>query len=190
MDTAFFETNCILLCHTSCNQTPGPSDQEITLIRKFIAPTHLETVFTNKNSKSNIDQKALAQYTNHVRAHDAILSSMQKIPSELLEEIFWHYVTSVIPWQHATRKDLPWALTQVCQRWRAIALGVPSFWSHIPTINLPDKRRETQSTIKFLNELLTRSGNAPLTFIFTTPYFMIPTQCWMCWCIIPKGGKL
>ncbi|KAF8149352.1 hypothetical protein B0H34DRAFT_183332 [Crassisporium funariophilum] len=144
----------------------APSELEITLIRKFITPTHFETVFTNKNSKSNIDQKALARYTNHVRAHDAILSSMRRIPSELLEEIFRHYVTwSANPWRrHASQKDLPWALTQVCQRWRAIALGVPSFWSHIPTINLPDRRRKMQSTIKFLNELLTRSGDAPLTF--------------------------
>ncbi|KAF8165655.1 hypothetical protein B0H34DRAFT_247254 [Crassisporium funariophilum] len=147
----------------------APSDSEIALIRKFIAATQLELTFTNVDSKRNIQQDTLARYTAFVRVHDAILSPIRKIPSELLEKIFRHYATSIIQWQHVSRIQLPWVLSQVCQRWRAIVLRVPSLWSHVPAIHLLDKRRKTQTTIKYLNELFARSRDAPLTFNIYAP---------------------
>ncbi|KAJ7607852.1 hypothetical protein FB45DRAFT_702388, partial [Roridomyces roridus] len=57
-----------------------------------------------------------------------ILSSIRRIPPEILAEIFKAAGTSRSRFILA---NTLWVLTHVCSRWRAIATSTPSLWSSI-----------------------------------------------------------
>ncbi|KAJ7236419.1 hypothetical protein B0H12DRAFT_993573, partial [Mycena haematopus] len=69
--------------------------------------------------------------SNYRMRHRAILSPLRRIPPELLGEIFsWTSEFSdrvALPWG---KFDIivPWVLTWVSSRWRAVALSSPSLW--------------------------------------------------------------
>ncbi|KAF8971263.1 hypothetical protein BDZ97DRAFT_1788618 [Flammula alnicola] len=109
-------------------------------------------------------QKALTFISQHIR----VLSPMRRLPSELLREIFvWLspclqiYPDSAQNWPSS--KDLPWAVSQVCRSWRAIALSLPSLWNHLPLVR---KTPDNQFQLDVLKELLRRTGEAPLDIYF------------------------
>jgi hypothetical protein len=76
----------------------------------------------------------------------AILSPLRRIPPELLDEIFWWTIES-------SRRSalnygkfdmiIPWVLTWVSSRWRAVALASPSLWSLV----VLDYSSKTQNTL-------------------------------------------
>jgi hypothetical protein len=75
-----------------------------------------------------------------------ILSPLRRIPPELLDEIFWWTIES-------SRRSalnygkfdmiIPWVLTWVSSRWRAVALASPSLWSLV----ILDYSSKTQNTL-------------------------------------------
>ncbi|KAJ7483482.1 hypothetical protein FB451DRAFT_991164, partial [Mycena latifolia] len=62
------------------------------------------------------------------------LSPLRRMPPELLGEIFSWTLPSVqeaLGRRRFQDKHSPWVFTQVCHRWRAVALSTPSLWSQI-----------------------------------------------------------
>ncbi|KAJ6554876.1 hypothetical protein B0H19DRAFT_1154712 [Mycena capillaripes] len=54
----------------------------------------------------------------------------------------------------------PWIFSQVCSRWRTLAISLPTLWTDL-TVSTNLLPRE----VTLLNIQLTRSGNAPLNLL-------------------------
>ncbi|KAF9257728.1 hypothetical protein L218DRAFT_843321, partial [Marasmius fiardii PR-910] len=137
--------------------------QELLLSEKIAC---LETVIVAmKEEKSRVCKE--------IERYRWILRPIHRLPPELLWRIFSFTVdlsTAGDPFQtpsslHPT--GMPWVLAQVCQPWRKLALGTPSFWNPI-SLALPSKRA-TQSFLHAqayrLNLQLHRSGDQPIDVI-------------------------
>ncbi|KAJ7173150.1 hypothetical protein C8R46DRAFT_1082098 [Mycena filopes] len=86
--------------------------------------------------------------------HKAVLSAMRRFPNEILHEIFA---------QSATDSDsTPWAASQVCSHWRAVAVSSPRLWCRFILPNTFPKALPLQ---------LRRAARAPLriNFGYDTP---------------------
>ncbi|KAJ7880846.1 hypothetical protein B0H13DRAFT_2541252 [Mycena leptocephala] len=105
-----------------------------------------------------------------VRRFAGIVSPLRnEMPNELLQNIFLLTVSNTIDidtpvetGEIAVREA--WIITQVCRRWRAIALSFPSLWSVVALDFSPSQGCHfTESALK---THLQRSGSRPLTVIF------------------------
>lgn len=65
---------------------------------------------------------------------DSKLSSIYQLPSEILEEVFFHCVP---PFQSPSYKEAPLVLCLVCSSWRDAVLQSPRLWSKV-TIDIVD----------------------------------------------------
>ncbi|KAJ7196798.1 hypothetical protein GGX14DRAFT_403018 [Mycena pura] len=77
-----------------------------------------------------------AKLGDFVEAHRSVVSTIRRLPGEILGEIFSHYLDA-----SASRAHSPEALSHlvgVCVRWRMIALASPMLWRHI----CPDIRED------------------------------------------------
>ncbi|KAJ7664957.1 hypothetical protein B0H14DRAFT_3696489 [Mycena olivaceomarginata] len=82
-------------------------------------------------------------------------------PTELLLQIF-HYAVAGSPVEAGSGTTAAFPISQVCQRWRHIALDSPALWDNV---RFP-RRIYTRST-PMLDEVLTRSRTHPLTVVFS-----------------------
>jgi hypothetical protein len=106
--------------------------------------------------------------------------STDKLPTELLEEIFTiaccdgsdakeleEFCLNLNPGCHPA-----WVLSQVCSRWRALSLAIPKLWSRIEiqVIDRKDLSPESIARMKHLATLfLSRSGESPLDLTLAIP---------------------
>ncbi|KAF8971259.1 hypothetical protein BDZ97DRAFT_1349926 [Flammula alnicola] len=159
-----------------------PSESEAILIHVVIAEANAEEQRLHKllldrpdsgiASWKMVTRHKIARAAKFVHAHEAITSCIRRMPPEILQEIF--SFISKDPTSHDQHllktRDLPWAPSQVCRSWRAIALSLPSLWNHLPTV---DVTRTTKAKTKFqkvlLSELFRRSANTLLTVRIYAP---------------------
>ncbi|KAJ7511686.1 hypothetical protein B0H11DRAFT_1952612 [Mycena galericulata] len=96
---------------------------------------------------------------DHIEKHRAVLLPLRRLPPEIMHEIFSWTLSDPGPTIPPCNIKSPWNLSQVCGRWRAIALSQPSLWSNIAIEN---GRRSTY-TRDALHAQLERSGPCLLT---------------------------
>jgi hypothetical protein len=95
--------------------------------------------------------------TRHRAVHAQLLSPLRRLPPELLSEIFTHtlcgHFSTVIELMH---------LSQICSRWRKVALSMPSLWSSLGVayVDRRDRGRMTEA----VSICLSRSGLSMLSF--------------------------
>ncbi|KAJ7185262.1 hypothetical protein C8R46DRAFT_375561 [Mycena filopes] len=82
-----------------------------------------------------------------VREHRAIVSSLRRVPPEVLCEIFALSIDSL-----GEREEPPWYLGHICRTWRCIALAYPRLWT----------RLTIREDLPRIEEQLLRAGNALL----------------------------
>jgi hypothetical protein len=122
--------------------------------------------------------------------HNIILSSVRRLPLDVLHEIFFHCLpTHRNPIMSSS--ESPVLLTRICSSWRAIALSSPRIWSkiHIPLPGDPSSavgygtiidetslssRRQRFAALQkmrcdVVQTWLSRSGTCPLSFSITYP---------------------
>ncbi|KAF8149420.1 hypothetical protein B0H34DRAFT_186508 [Crassisporium funariophilum] len=171
--------------HLIHSNTP-PSERERELVEKAIAlAQNVARLRHNESSRAGLRIRLLKQSTKFIRAHTAVLSPIRSIPTELIEEILKYCVCEFRPSRHSHWRELPFSLSQVCQKWRVTALSLPTLWNRLPTLvlGLPTacnclpkskmtitKRRKSPSFLVFLDEVLARSRDAPLSFYIYAPF--------------------
>lgn len=102
--------------------------------------------------------------------HVAATAPVHHIPDEILSNIFLETIPPLEliirdPQNHNNfLQHLPWTASQVCQRWRNIAISSPQLWSVIAfSIPGPFSGRQIQDIAQLVKECLSRSRDAPLS---------------------------
>lgn len=123
----------------------APADSDIIEIRQLLTRPKARVDEVDKEIKRITDlleslQRQRQVDTTYISQHEAILSPIRRIPTEILQCIFLR----CLPTKHnAVMSSLqaPVLLTHVCRDWREAALKMPRLWAslHIPIPNRPSK---------------------------------------------------
>ncbi|KAK7024918.1 hypothetical protein R3P38DRAFT_2951765 [Favolaschia claudopus] len=104
-----------------------------------------------------------------ISKHLGALSPLRCIPTELLSLIFEFAVQPGehpgSPWGTILTNMVPWDLSDVCARWRRIALSQPNLWTFIGLTSYT--RPPSSATLRIVKAQLTRSQRMPLRIIFS-----------------------
>ena len=87
------------------------------------------------------------------------VSIVRRLPDDILRLIFSFVVEAVPDHRRLDTNRGAWTLSQVCTRWRSIALSMPSLWSTIMIEGSFLNRR----TLRTLNNSLSRTCTAGLS---------------------------
>ncbi|KAF9529982.1 hypothetical protein CPB83DRAFT_905567 [Crepidotus variabilis] len=93
-----------------------------------------------------------------------VLSFERQLPPELWQDIFQLTIFGYgQPFPPCPRE--PWIISGVCRHWRSIALSTPALWSRIilKFSEIFGQRREINPVLKYIQILLHRSANAPIS---------------------------
>ncbi|KAJ6510540.1 hypothetical protein C8R45DRAFT_964458 [Mycena sanguinolenta] len=143
-----------------------PTDIEIVGIRSTIdderaRKTRLEARIAAVRS---LLEELIAERDNlevEIHTHESTLSSLRRMPPELLSLIFV-FASRSTRWER--QNPAPWTASQVCRRWRAITLSQPLFWASID-LDMKGRDHETHTPFR-LEAQLERAGNLPLHINF------------------------
>jgi len=147
-----------------------PSEIEVDLILNIVSVSESYIDRIRKqleiHPKNRVLKNQLRTYENYLTRHQSILSPLRRLPPELLYQIFDF---SAPPRLHLEGPDnpirwseLPFNVSQVCHRWRAITLSMPILWTRIPSLT-PDKKYTTNpSFLDFYTGFLLRSAGEPI----------------------------
>ena len=86
-----------------------------------------------------------------------------KLPTELLVEIFRHTRSDSVNDVHSEKHCYPVALSQVCRHWRAVAIGAPTLWSDIRVLGYHTEEAKEATRI-----YLERSKTCPIFLTWFT----------------------
>ena len=153
-----------------------PTEIEASIVRDVIATAETEesrltkmlsnhdntTTLTNLKSKLRLDRTH-----RFIVEHKAILSTIRRVPPEILQSIFIYTLPNTPTLVEFGISELPWALSQVCQLWRFSMLSFSVMWRDFPVIQLDQPYTKKQSYLDFLSEMLKRSGNTPIRLVIT-----------------------
>ncbi|KAJ7648201.1 hypothetical protein DFH06DRAFT_1209711 [Mycena polygramma] len=147
------------LTHLLTSNEP-PLESEVPFIQKVIAEGQgriqpLDEQIGSLKAQIYRLQAALFQFQSRrdevaesVRQHQSVISSIRRVPAELICEIFLAVSSS--------EDDPPWYLGQICRAWRDYAVSYPALWLSV-TVHSSVSRELSR-----LRAQLLRSANGPL----------------------------
>ena len=147
-----------------------PSEIEVDLILNIVSGTELCVGRIRKqlelHPKNRVLKNQLRTYENYLTRHQSLLSPLRRLPPELLYQIFEFFAPPPLylngPDKPSHWSGLPWSVSQVCHRWRAITLSMPLLWTRIPLLTLDMKYTANPSFLEFYNSFLLRSAGQPI----------------------------
>ncbi|KAJ7617451.1 hypothetical protein DFH06DRAFT_1237705 [Mycena polygramma] len=154
-----------LPAHDKIGTNYAPLAGEIAEIKQLILQPRAEIERINRKiAQLKARRRGLSKY---VAEHEALISPMRQLPSDVIREIFMACIPSeenpVLSIQTA-----PLLLGRICSQWRAIALSTPRLWSSIhiaePHDTLPPRVRD--GCLQLVKVWLARSGGLPLSISF------------------------
>ncbi|KAJ7094310.1 hypothetical protein C8R44DRAFT_561217, partial [Mycena epipterygia] len=104
--------------------TTVPSEAQISAI--FHAIRRAEAEIAENQRTVHLLQQERAELEEFVKRHRGVVSTMRRLPSEILSEIFARCADP--PSRFNPRNSMPLRIIQVCSRWRTVALASPSLW--------------------------------------------------------------
>ena len=152
-----------------------PNDDEYELIARFVGDLEValqifeaEVQLDPSNSKA---RKQRDRFQTTLRLNRLIISPVRRMPTELLQLVFLNLLPVDKPLPALEWRDLPWNVTQVCQRWRNAALSYGVLWREIPAIDVTrtSRRFDKKSYAAFVDDILSRSAGLPFAFSFLAP---------------------
>ncbi|KAK7449809.1 hypothetical protein VKT23_013285 [Stygiomarasmius scandens] len=155
-----------------------PDENDIHRIRQICAD-HTQDL-NRMNAQIQRLQESLEAITLKRDALLAKLSSLQSItsplrtfPPEVLQSIFTHCLES---FAILSAYEAPVLLTQICSKWRSIAIDTPALWAsfHIALIGARDPFESYDSTCSAIRDglqtFLSRSSSLPLNISLRSDY--------------------
>jgi len=103
----------------------------------------------------------------------SITSPLRMLPPEVLQTVF---INCLEPFPIISAREAPLLLTQICNKWRSIAIDTPALWTsvHIALVGAKDPFESYDSTCDAIREglqtFLLRSDPLPLTVSLCSDY--------------------
>jgi hypothetical protein len=93
------------------------------------------------------------------------ISALRGFPNEVIAEIFSHLVTEpVVIEMPIDPSQAPWNISQVCSRWREVALSMPTLWNDVD-IDYDLRGEHDQDIImQKLGSFFARTDQSPISF--------------------------
>ncbi|KAF7371099.1 F-box domain-containing protein [Mycena sanguinolenta] len=125
--------------HTLLTTNQPPEDSDTPFIQAVVSESdprlaYLEAEIAKlQDQLKPLEEERLSLLTYRAQ-NRAILSPIRRIPPEILSDIFWW---TLPPIEDARQNapyeahNIPWLLTHISSRWRAICIATPSLWSRI-----------------------------------------------------------
>src|SRR5258707_334235 len=85
-----------------------------------------------------------------------------RLPREILAEIFWECVPEIMETAWMSRSIAPLFLCSICSSWRALALATPKIWTSVGVL-IRNPNMDSLIGAHIINTWLERSGTLPLT---------------------------
>ncbi|PPQ92981.1 hypothetical protein CVT25_000182 [Psilocybe cyanescens] len=127
------------------------------------------------NNRTHI-QKTTHSIEEFINTQESLLSAIRILPVEILELIFASCIPHIElrPWYFGSWRSHPsLCISQVCRRWRDLALSMPQLWTYLAPINpAPDSKSlktGRYSDTEFIQEILSRSRNKDLWLYMAAP---------------------
>ncbi|KAK6971949.1 hypothetical protein R3P38DRAFT_2669502 [Favolaschia claudopus] len=99
---------------------------------------------------------------NSVDGYTKTLSTIRRLPAEILCEIFAWVLRRTCLLGDKSSQHPPWKLGHICRRWRAVAVDYPSLWSTI-TVYFPTSTLKAQpASSQAIATQLSRTRETPL----------------------------
>ncbi|KAJ7198365.1 hypothetical protein GGX14DRAFT_573606 [Mycena pura] len=139
-----------------------PSDIQLNEIHSFIGSAKAKiTILDDQISQMQRTLVRLesqrAELADLVKSHHGVVSTIRRLPRDILREVFSHYLGAIVPPLHSPEALLH--LVGVCAPWRAIALASPLLWRHI---RLTGRREICEDSGKFQQISLQLQRSAPV----------------------------
>ncbi|KAJ7472775.1 hypothetical protein FB451DRAFT_1089698 [Mycena latifolia] len=140
-----------------------PLDSQIPVILSAIQ-TAQEDIRATENKIGELGEELVNQRRStlqeFIQMQKSMVSTLRRLPSEILSEIFMHC---------SSKQDgcKPRIFAAVCSRWRDVSLATPRLWCHV---YLREQMIAPQSLHSLLSLQLERSGQAPLSVMFSDSY--------------------
>ncbi|KAJ6505667.1 hypothetical protein C8R47DRAFT_1037622 [Mycena vitilis] len=117
--------------HPLLTRNDPPAESDAPKILNFLADAKkrrddLDCEIAAANAVLEILVKERDLLAQGIRSHEAAVSPLRQLPTEILCRIF---VTALKPLANFELPKAPWYLGQICKRWREIAIGMPVLWS-------------------------------------------------------------
>ena len=147
-----------------------PSEIEVDLILNIVSGSESHMARIRKqleiHPKNRVLKNQFRTYENYLTRHQSILSPLRRLPPELLYQIFEFFAPPRLhldgPDKPIHWSELPFNISQVCHRWRAITISMPLLWARIPSLT-PDRAYTTNpSFLEFYTDFLLRSASEPI----------------------------
>ena len=145
-----------------------PSASQTDLVLDTISDTQYQIAVIDANLTGlmvKVDElrskrDALVHYTTR---HSALIAPIRRLPPEVMSEIFLHCMAPVDPFdpRESPRLDKsPLLVSQLCSRWRKIALSTPRLWTSFALTIQP---KYLKDDVLLAKTWLGRSGTCPLS---------------------------
>ncbi|KAJ7691978.1 hypothetical protein B0H17DRAFT_551689 [Mycena rosella] len=120
------------------NSNEVPTESDVLMVKSEISETDERLVCLDdqilrlRDRLKELEEEHVA-LSSYRAQHYGIISPLRRMPSEVLGEIFLCTLPSVHARGRTTLSNspwrIPWLLSQISGRWRAIVLSTPSLWS-------------------------------------------------------------
>ncbi|KAJ7094309.1 hypothetical protein C8R44DRAFT_684588, partial [Mycena epipterygia] len=159
------EISCLSVCPAHCAveervwESPYPELFSSTTIPSPAQTSAIEEVVQRAEEELSAKKRAIdhlerqrAELEEFVSTHRGVLSTMRRLPNEMLCDIFSRCEDPVAPFDPL--ESTLWRVVQVCSRWRAVALACPQLWRHFGSTHRP---------VRAISLQLQRSDPVPLS---------------------------
>ncbi|KAJ7654593.1 hypothetical protein DFH06DRAFT_1047328 [Mycena polygramma] len=150
--------------HTLLNSNEAPEGSELLLIQSAVSDVDAQSVRLDEEI-SKLEKKRASLSIRRAQ-NKVILSSLRRMPAEVLAEIFLWTLPSITRALDLRRFDVaasPWVLTHISSRWRAVAISTPSLWSWI-IINYSSPQSSSPYPMSFVETQIQRAQKLKIHF--------------------------
>ncbi|KAJ7067395.1 hypothetical protein C8F01DRAFT_666822 [Mycena amicta] len=161
-------------CPDLVESNSPPTDAQASVIHQAIQNTEsrissLDSHITELKKTLEQCQLRRQELVAFAHLHRGVVSSLRRVPSEILGEIFKHVVQE----SRYGKVEALCRLSVVCGHWRTVTLNNPLLWRNI-TLDDLDAQKNTSRESRVISAQIQRSREAPLIVTIVTAHKFYP----------------